>query len=320
MISGFLVVDKPAGITSHDVVGVLRAVTGVRRVGHTGTLDPFATGVLALAFGNATRLIQHLDESLKVYDAGLALGAGTDTGDLTGAVVAELPAPDADRARVEAVLAGLVGHHMQRPPAYSAVKVAGRPLYEYARRGETVEVAPRPIHIEALELTALDLPRLDVTMRCSRGTYARVVAEEIAAALGTVGHLAALRRLRSGPFTLEGAIGFDELGAVVGGPDLPWTDVLMPRRAGRAERPPWRSRDEVVAALAPRVWTPLAALSHLPQVVVGVDEAAGVRHGRPPAASPEGATRWTIVHEGALIAVGERTPRGSGLACVLDAR
>jgi tRNA pseudouridine55 synthase len=323
MTSGFLVVDKPAGITSHDVVGVVRAVTGIKRIGHTGTLDPFATGVLALAIGTSTRLIQYLDESAKVYDATLQLGAATDTGDPTGEVVAEAPVPELDRALVERALAGLIGSHMQRPPAYSAVKVAGRPLYDYARRGEVVEAPARPIHIDALELVSLEPGRLRVVMRCSRGTYARVVAEELAAALGTVGHLVELRRLRSGPFYLEGALDFDALAAMVGEEaGRPWPEILMPRRSGLTERARWRSREAVVAALGPRLWSPIAALAQLPVLETDAAEAAGVRFGRAPSRVPAGVApggRYVVAGGGQLLAVGELTARGPGVICVLEA-
>ena len=207
----FLVVDKPAGITSHDVVALIRAVTGEKKVGHTGTLDPFATGVLALALGPATRLMQFLDESIKVYDMVIALGTATDTGDPTGQVVAEAPVPPLEAARVEEVLRTFLGERMQRPPAYSAVKHQGRPLYSYAREGVAVEVAARPITVRDLRLEGIEGARLRVVLSCSRGTYARVLAEEIGVALGTVGHLASLARLRSGPFVLEDAISMDQL-------------------------------------------------------------------------------------------------------------
>lgn len=163
----FMAVDKPPGITSHDVVAMLRAVTGVQKVGHTGTLDPFATGVLALAFGPATRLISFLDEDLKVYDATIALGVAMDTGDPTGQVIREAPVPPLDRATVEALLLSFRGTRMQAPPRYSAVKVRGKALYHYAREGVEVEAAPRPIRIDSIDL--LELGEQSLRVRITLG-------------------------------------------------------------------------------------------------------------------------------------------------------
>ena len=267
---GFLVVDKPPGVTSHDVVAVVRAVTGLKKVGHTGTLDPFATGVLPLALGGATRLIQYLDEDQKVYDAVVRLGVATDTGDPTGNTIAEAPVPALQRKDVLAVLATFVGPRMQTPPRYSAVKVAGRPLYDYARKGQEVEVKARPIRIDAMELVSLDAPRIRVIIRCSRGTYARVIAEEIGVALGTVGHLEELRRLGSGPFLIDNSVSFSRISEIVGG-DPAWDKVLRPSRGG--ERVPWRSRDEVFAGIAPWVTSPREALKHHPALTLSPIEA-----------------------------------------------
>ena len=211
MNPAFLVVDKPEGITSHDVVAAVRAVTGIKKVGHTGTLDPFATGVLPLALGHATRLIQYLDESVKVYDMTIGLGQQTDTGDPTGTVTDTAPVPELEEAAVRKTLEGFLGDQMQTPPAYSAVKKDGKPLYHYARKGEAVEVAARPITIRALDLLGMEPGVLRVRLTCSRGTYARVLANDIAAALGTVGHLLALSRSQSGPFTLGAAISMASL-------------------------------------------------------------------------------------------------------------
>jgi tRNA pseudouridine55 synthase len=267
---GFLVVDKPPGVTSHDVVAVVRAVTGLKKVGHTGTLDPFATGVLPLALGGATRLIQYLDEDRKVYDAVVRLGVATDTGDPTGTVVAEAPVPALTKRDVLAVLAGFVGQRMQTPPKYSAVKVAGRPLYDYARKGQEVEVKARPVRIDAMELLSLEEPRLRVVMRCSRGTYARVLAEEIGVALGTVGHLEELRRLGSGPFLIENSVSFSRISEIVAG-DPEWDRVLRPARG--TERVPWRTRDEVFAGLKPWAISPREGLRHLPAITLSSLEA-----------------------------------------------
>lgn len=267
---GFLVVDKPPGLTSHDVVAVVRAVTGLKKVGHTGTLDPFATGVLPVALGGATRLIQFLDEREKLYDATIELGRATDTGDPTGTTIAEADVPALTPAQIDRVLATFVGPRMQTPPRYSAVKVKGRPLYAYARKGAEVQVEARPIEIFGLTRVAEGLGWLRVTLRCSRGTYARVLAEELGVALGSVGHLAALRRLGSGGFGLDRAVTFAQLAeAVAGDPD--WGRVLRPSRGD--ERVPWRKREDVYASLAPWITPPAEALRHLPRLELSVADA-----------------------------------------------
>lgn len=312
MISGFLVVDKPAGITSHDVVAAVRAVTGLPKVGHTGTLDPFATGVLPLALGRATRLVQFLDESIKVYDARIALGAATDTGDPTGKVVREAPLPSADREEVERVLGGFRGERMQEPPAYSAVKVGGKPMYHYARKGEPVKAAARRIVLHDVDLLAYDRETLHVRITCSRGTYARVLADEIGQALGSAGHLSALCRDRSGPFVLEDAITMPKLAEVVAAePALEWHRVLLERRGDQKVR--WRPRDDVVAALAPYVRSELGALSHLPLADVGPVDAKRIRSGAALPVPPRGVTvggRYLVACGADLVAVAESTPRG----------
>lgn len=299
--SGFLVVDKPPGVTSHDVVAIVRAVTGLKKVGHTGTLDPFATGVLPLALGGATRLIQYLDENEKVYDAQVLLGSATDTGDPTGTVVEEAPVPPLARAGVEAVLATFLGPRMQRPPRYSAVKVQGRPLYAYAREGTMMEAQPRPIRIDGLELLEIAPPRLRILIRCSRGTYARVLAEEIGVALGTVGHLEELRRTGSGPFRIEHAVGLSRIAEIVSG-SPEWTRVLRPARG--EERVPWRPRDQVLAGLEPWLFAPRDALKHLPAVALSVMEARRwAQSGQAPPPPHPGAQRWVLLSGDEVVGV-----------------
>jgi tRNA pseudouridine55 synthase len=261
MSVGFLVVDKPAGITSHDVVSVLRRVFGIKKIGHTGTLDPFATGVLPMAIGHATRLIQYLDEGVKVYEARIQFGISTDTGDLHGSEVATAPVPSLDEEQVASVLSGFLGDQMQTPPAYSAVKVNGRALYKYAREGKAVQASARPIRIDALSVLGMSGATLDIRVVCGRGTYVRVLAEQIAEALGTCGHLVALRRHRSGPFLLDDAIDFASLSELVSG-RTEWPAVLRPRRG--EPRLPWREPAEILAVLNPRLLTPASVLSHLP--------------------------------------------------------
>lgn len=312
MTGGFLVVDKPAGVTSHDVVAAVRAVTGLAKVGHTGTLDPFATGVLPLALGRATRLIQFLDESIKVYDARIALGAATDTGDPTGNVVREAPLPTATKDEVEGVLRSFVGERMQEPPAYSAVKVAGKPMYAYARKGETVKAAARKIVLHGVDLLEYGEGTLRVRITCSRGTYARVLADEIGTALGSAGHLSALTRDRSGPFFLDDTIGLDRLASFATDQEgLDWRKVLLARRG--EERVKWRPRDAVLASLAPHIRTELASLSHLPITDVGPGDAHRVRGGAGVPVPPRGVGiggRYLVVHGSELVAVAESTARG----------
>jgi tRNA pseudouridine55 synthase len=210
LADGVLVLDKPAGPTSHDAVERLRRRFGPAKLGHAGTLDPFATGVLVMAFNQATRLTDLLGLGRKVYQARLALGRATDTGDYTGTVVDEAPVPEADRAAAEAALASLVGERMQAPPSYSAAKHQGRPLYAYARQGVEVAKPPRPITVYEARLLESGPDWLEFVIACSRGTYVRALGEDLARALGTVGCLAALARIESSPFGLAEAVGLDE--------------------------------------------------------------------------------------------------------------
>ena len=315
MKPSFLVIDKPVGITSHDVVAMLRAVTGAAKVGHTGTLDPFATGVLPLAFGPATRLIQHLDEDCKVYEARVQLGAATDTGDLTGVTVAEAPIPALERPQVEAVLATFLGRRMQTPPRHSAVKVKGKPLYAYARAGEEVVAAARPIRVDAMTLADLGEGWLDVVITCGRGTYARVLAEEIGVALGTVAHLTVLRRARSGPFFSADALDLSRVAQIVAETD-DWRAALRSRRG--EPRLPWRHRDLVLAELEPYLRDPDAVLGHFPAVEIDALSARRVRQGGQLAAAPGLAVgqRFRLRSEGALLALGRVEPQGP----ILDLR
>lgn len=298
----FLVVDKPVGLTSHDVVAVVRALMGARKVGHTGTLDPFATGVLPIALGAATRLISFLDEDLKVYEGVIQLGASTETGDPEGEVVETADVPDfTDSSVVQVVLDGFVGDRMQTPPPFSAVKVAGRPLYSYARAGEPVEVPSRPIRIDAVKLLERGDDTLRIQVTCGKGTYIRVLAEEIATALGTVGHLIELRRLRSGPFEMTEAITIEELAQMAvddpashGG----WRAVLRP---GRGEpRVSWRPREELRPQLLQKARPAWAAFSHLPKVLVGPAAVQNLRQSGvapPPPESVQDGSQYVIVDE-----------------------
>lgn len=203
--SGFLVVDKPAGRTSHDIVDEARRWLGTRRVGHLGTLDPQATGVLPLAIRQATKLIPFIEAKRKIYDGTVVLGSETDTLDAEGEVVARHTGPLPSRDEVLAALARFRGDIQQVPPMYSAVKKDGVPLHRLARQGIDVEREPKWITIEELVLTRFEPPELDLRVRCSAGTYVRVLAADLGRALGCGAHLAALRRTQSGPFRIEQA-------------------------------------------------------------------------------------------------------------------
>ena len=310
MRPAFLVIDKPVGITSHDVVAILRAVLGIKKVGHTGTLDPFATGVLPLALGPATRLIQYLDEDLKVYDATIQLGAATDTGDPTGEVIREAAIPAWGDADLVKLLDSFVGPRMQTPPRYSAVKVKGKPLYKYAREGKDVTAKARPIRIDRVALLERGDDWLRVEITCGRGTYARVLADEIAEQMGTAGHLSALRRTRSGPFGIDQGLDMPTLSQVVAERD-DWRPVLRPARG--AERVPWRPRDDVRADLKPRLITPMQALSHLPLVDVPPPLRDRVLNGGatpPPPAGVAVGERYLVVEGDTLLAIAERQEDG----------
>ena len=210
---GFIVVDKPAGMTSHDVVARVRRLLKIKKVGHTGTLDPFATGVLPMAVGEATKAIPFLDEREKEYRAVIRLGVVTDTDDLDGTIIAECPVVGIGEADIRTVLAGFIGTLAQIPPLYSALKRNGVPLYRLARRGEEVEREARQVTIHALTVDRIDLPDVAITVRCSRGTYVRALARDVGERLGCGAHLTELRRTASGPFTLEQARTLEQLAA-----------------------------------------------------------------------------------------------------------
>jgi tRNA pseudouridine55 synthase len=211
VIDGVLVIDKPEGITSHDVVQRVRRWAGQRRVGHLGTLDPLATGVLPIALGEATKLSKLLTHGEKEYSGEIRLGEETATYDREGEVVKSSEGPCPSREEVEKALARFEGEIEQIPPPYSAVKRGGQPAFRRARRGETVELEPRRVTLSRVELTHYEPPLVGLTVICSAGTYLRSLAHDLGAALGTYAHLWKLRRTRSGPFTLEQAVALDDL-------------------------------------------------------------------------------------------------------------
>ena len=220
-LEGLLLVDKPAGMTSHDVVSRCRRLVGSRRVGHAGTLDPAATGVLVLGTGRATRLLTHVVGHDKEYRATVLLGAATVTDDAEGEVVSRADASGVDDEALHAAVAALRGDLLQVPSAVSAVKVDGRRSYARVRAGEEVELAARPVTVSRLDVLAvrrgerdgLGTVEADVVVECSAGTYVRALARDLGRALGTGGHLTALRRTRSGPFRVEGTSTLEELAA-----------------------------------------------------------------------------------------------------------
>jgi tRNA pseudouridine55 synthase len=256
LMDGLLIINKPAGLTSHDVVARVRRILKERRVGHTGTLDPFATGVMVVLVGRATRLAQFLSGAVKEYEAIVRFGYATDTGDVTGA---RLETPDVQNEEsvrahtwsddeIETALAGLRGEIEQVPPMYSAKKVQGQKLYELARRGVEIERAPVRVTIYELEVRERDDALLqhnedgtiDLSIRvvCSAGTYIRTLAETIGERLGTRAHLAALKRTRAGDFKIESAISLEDLKikAEASG-DGEMIDSLLPFDAALSEMP-----------------------------------------------------------------------------------
>ncbi|HXI46584.1 MAG TPA: tRNA pseudouridine(55) synthase TruB [Candidatus Acidoferrales bacterium] len=235
-MDGVLVVAKPAGPTSHDVVALARRLTGTRRIGHGGTLDPFASGVLPLFLGFATRLVEYHLGDEKGYRATICFGASSTTDDLDGELVpAEGAAPG--REAVEAALAGFVGERSQRPPAYSAIQVGGRRAYDMARAGEAPELALRQVELRALDLVEWDVadpsrPIAIVDVVCSAGTYVRAIARDLGEELGSAAYLGALVRTRSGPFSVETATSLETLrGAAAAGPEAVQA-LLLPADAG----------------------------------------------------------------------------------------
>ena len=206
MIDGFLVIDKPEGLTSHDVVQRVRRIANQRRVGHLGTLDPLATGVLPIALGEATKLSQLLTHGAKSYRGKVQLGVETTTYDREGEVVARTDGPWPTRAELEKALSAFAGEIEQVPPPYSAVKQGGQAAYRRARRGEEVKLEPRRVSISRVELTSYEPPLVSLEVDCSAGTYLRSMAHDLGAALGTGAHLHELCRTRSGPFQLSQSI------------------------------------------------------------------------------------------------------------------
>jgi tRNA pseudouridine55 synthase len=209
-ITGWLIVDKPAGVTSTSVVNKVRWALDAKKAGHAGTLDPDATGVLAVALGEATKTVSILTDALKCYDFRVKWGAETTTDDASGEVLKS--AEDRpDRAAVEAALSGFIGQIMQVPPAFSAVKVDGERAYDLAREGEELDLAARPLWVESLTLLDADRDTARLEMVCGKGGYVRSIARDLGRKLGCLGHVAELRRVWSGPFEVENGVAFDKV-------------------------------------------------------------------------------------------------------------
>lgn len=280
---GVLIVDKATGPTSHDVVRLARRVFRTRAVGHAGTLDPMASGVLVLGIGEGTKLLAHLGVDDKRYAARVTLGVETDTLDALGQVTARAAVPaELDLARVRSAAQAFAGTIAQRAPEYSALKQAGEPLYARVRRGEVVTAPEREVIVHELSIDALAGETLELTLHCGKGFYVRSLARDLARALGTVGHLSSLRRLASGRFALGEALALDTLAAASRG-------------------------DEAARALAYAALLPLpAALRGCPSVTPTEAGIEDVRHGR--ALCPE------------RIATGEIPDEGRAPVVVLDPR
>lgn len=223
---GILNINKDRGNTSHDVVAFVRRITGQRKVGHAGTLDPMATGVLLICLGQATRVAEYLMASDKVYHARIRLGITTDTYDVEGQITGRAEIDDVTRAQVERELELLTGTSEQVPPMYSAIKRDGTPLYRLARRGETVTRKPRTIEIKSLDILEWSPPELQLAIHCSKGTYVRSLAHDLGERLGCGAHLAGLVRVASGQFHIEEAATVEELERAVAQGQL--DELLLP--------------------------------------------------------------------------------------------
>jgi tRNA pseudouridine55 synthase len=213
-MNGLLLVDKPSGPTSFDVVRTVRRAVGQRKVGHTGTLDPLASGLIVVCLGQGTKLVPFLMDTDKRYLARVKLGTGTDTDDALGDVVEEAPVPVLERASLERKLAEFVGRIRQVPPKFSAIKKDGEPLYRKARRGEEVTPEAREVEIISIALTGVTEDQLDLVVRCGKGTYIRSLARDIAKSMGTCGHLQSLRRVETAGFSVEQALAMDGIEAM----------------------------------------------------------------------------------------------------------
>lgn len=275
-IDGVLLVDKPSGPTSHDVVAVVRRALGIKRVGHAGTLDPFATGLLVALVGRATRLLPYMDAEPKEYEATVRFGVATDTDDVTGSEVAGGGLPS--REAVERAMPALTGDILQQPPAFSAKQVGGRRSYAAARRGELLELQPVRVHVHEWRVRAWREDEVDVTIVCGGGTYVRALARDLGESSGSAAHLTALRRVRSGPFLVSAASTLD-----------------------------------AVAAGGATVLPPIEAVRSLPRERLDEASLTLVATGRPIEATVAGDRAALVDSAGALVAVAARTEGRDGV-------
>jgi tRNA pseudouridine55 synthase len=278
-LTGLLPLDKTAGVTSFDAVALVRRRLGLKRVGHAGTLDPAATGVLPILLGESTKLMPYLADQDKEYVATLRLGVTTDTGDLGGRVLAERPVPPLDREQMQAACRPFVGRIEQVPPMYSAVHHGGRRLYELARRGIEVVREPREVTIHAIGVEELTGPRARVRIVCGKGTYVRSLAADLGVALGCGAAVERLTRTRVGPFGLAGAV-------------------------------PWEALEtEPAETLVARVQPAESALAGWPALRLDARAAGRFEHGQPVEIAPAGAAPGALVRvhgaDGRLLGVGE---------------
>lgn len=244
-MDGILNINKPTGMTSHDMVARVRRLLDQRRVGHAGTLDPAASGVLPICIGQATRVAEYLSESGKAYRATITFGITTDTYDAEGAVTRTASTTTLSRAYLESLLPSLKGEQMQVPPRYSAIKQQGQPAYKRARAGEALELAARPITISRLEIIEWMPPSLILDIECSKGTYIRSLAHDLGERSGYGAHLSALVRTRSGPFHLAGSITLEQLEEAVARNDV--REYLYPADAALEGYPGIRLDEETAA-------------------------------------------------------------------------
>ncbi len=272
-MDGIILVDKPKAITSRDVVDAIMKKFDTKKVGHTGTLDPFATGLMMITLGKGTKLGPFIENLFKVYTATIQLGTKTDTGDLMGEVVATSDVIEMYDQFILDTLESFIGKQMQIPPMYSALKKDGKPLYAYAREGITVERFPRPIEIFEMKLGSLTKNTITFNVKCSKGTYVRTLGEAIAEKLGMVGHLTMLRRLAIGQYKVSGAKTIDDV-----------------------------SKADVIA--------PLAALSFMPQRVVGDGYVKAIKDGKPQSLPDSSSPVVLISAQKELLAIYEKRDDG----------
>lgn len=246
-ISGWLIVDKPAGLTSTSVVNKVKWALGAKKAGHAGTLDPEATGVLAIALGEATKTVPYITDALKAYEFSVRLGQSTNTDDAEGEVLASSDARP-DDADIKAVLGKFVGDIMQVPPKFSAVKIDGQRAYKLARDGEDVDIQARPLWVEELVMTDRpDTDHVTLEMTCGKGGYVRSIARDLGAELGCFGHVQWLRRIWSGPFEAENGITVETIDALAKSPEL--DNHLLPLELGLSDLPELRCTPEAAAKM-----------------------------------------------------------------------